>query len=126
MGSSRIGAPGRLVKVVFLFITDASIASPPNLNQILMDEYGTMSKKDFTMKWSQNGRLLPATQIIKALRAKNTAQDKNYVQLAVKEYPGDLFAKIFSYQSHGKLLVMKDEHAIAKRYLNLKSKQGIV
>jgi hypothetical protein len=87
-----------------------------------MDEYSSMSKQDFTTKWSRDGRQLPVTQIIKALRTQITNKDKINVQLAEQEYPGELFIKNFSYQSHGKLLVMKDAHAISKRYLNLKSK----
>jgi hypothetical protein len=88
-----------------------------------MDEYGSMSEEDFKKKWSRDGKMPAATKIIKILRAENKTRDKKYVQLAKEEYQGDLFSINFSYQSNGRVLVLKDEHAIAKRYLHLKSKQ---
>ena len=85
-----------------------------------MDEYGSMSNEEFATKWSIDGRPISPTKIINTLRAQNIAQDKKYAQLAKEEYRGDIFIKIFCYQSHGKVCVMKDVHAIAKRYLELK------
>lgn len=108
-------------KVVILIHFVASTNSP----QLLMNEYGSMSKEDFTAKWSIDGEVQAATRIITNLRTHHAVQDRNHARLAKEEYPGESFTANFSYHSGGKVLVIKDEHAIAKRYLKLKCKQGI-
>ncbi|KAF8955514.1 hypothetical protein BDZ97DRAFT_1673772 [Flammula alnicola] len=85
----------------------------------LAEEYGSLTDGQFWTKWSQNGRRLPVTAIIDALRRAKSEDEAKCAQAARAEYEGKRFEQHFSYLKCGIPMVMTKNSAIAKRYKQL-------
>jgi hypothetical protein len=89
-----------------------------------MEEYESLGKDGFESKWTKNGELLPSHRIIQELRKGHRKQDEEFVAAAKHDYPGELFAKFFSYSQNGSRLLLKDARSIARKYIRLKEEAG--
>jgi len=84
-----------------------------------MNEYESLGKVDFELKWSENNEILPSHRIIEGLRSRSRNQNDELTAAARRNFPGDSFAKNFSYRKNGKSILLTDAHSIAKRYTRL-------
>lgn len=74
-----------------------------------------MSPDGFWQKFSDNGRHLNYSAIIKRLCQDRTAADHILARQAKEEY-GDEFASKFSYRCGNQIKVMSSDQKIAERY----------
>jgi hypothetical protein len=75
-----------------------------------------LSPDGFWKKFSDNGRRLSYTAIIKSLCHERTAADRILARQAKEEYDAVEFASQFSYRCGNQVMVMKTDQKIAERY----------
>ena len=85
-----------------------------------MKEYESLGKVDFELKWSENSERLPSHSIIEELRSRSRNQNDELAAAARRDFPGESFAKNFSYRKNGKSTLLTNAHSIAKRYTRLR------
>jgi len=82
-----------------------------------MNEYGSMDKQAFMVKWMGETKIKSSSIIVSSLREAYRKKDEEYTERARLEYAGEKFAEAFSYTKGGHTRILQDPSAIARRYL---------
>jgi hypothetical protein len=87
-----------------------------------MEEFEKSGQTGFNLKWSPtNGQRITSHRIINEVRIQKRLRNEELSAAARRDYQGALFSQLFSYYKDGRLCVMEDAGAIAKRYTKLQT-----